>query len=122
MDTMLSRIACVRSVPKKILQRNAATLLAGTERESAISSLKKEGWALVDGRDAISKKYAFKDFSEAWGFMNRVALEAEKFNHHPEWFNVYNRVEVTLSTHDCGGLSKNDVKLANAMDSFFRKQ
>ena len=69
------------------------------------------------GRDAIKKKFEFGDFNQAFGFMTRVAIKADKMDHHPEWFNVYNRVEVTLSTHDCGGLSSNDVQLANFMES-----
>jgi 4a-hydroxytetrahydrobiopterin dehydratase len=74
------------------------------------------GWRLADGRDAISRTFAFRDFSEAFGFMTRAALLAEAMNHHPEWFNVWNRVEVTLSTHDAGGLTEKDLKLAEAMD------
>jgi 4a-hydroxytetrahydrobiopterin dehydratase len=74
------------------------------------------GWRLVDGRDAITRTFTFKDFNAAFGFMARVALKAERMNHHPEWFNVWNRVEVTLSTHDAGGLTENDLKLAEAMD------
>jgi 4a-hydroxytetrahydrobiopterin dehydratase len=74
------------------------------------------GWRLVDGRDAIAKTFKFADFSAAFGFMARAALAAERMNHHPEWFNVWNRVEVTLSTHDAGGLTERDVKLAEAMD------
>jgi 4a-hydroxytetrahydrobiopterin dehydratase len=74
------------------------------------------GWHLVDGRDAISKTFTFKDFNAAFGFMTRVALAAERMNHHPEWFNVWNRVEVTLSTHDAGGLTERDLKLAETMD------
>lgn len=75
------------------------------------------GWAMVEGRDAIARTFRFKDFSEAWGFMSRVALLAEKQDHHPEWFNVWNRVEITLSTHDAGGLSARDVALAKAIDA-----
>jgi 4a-hydroxytetrahydrobiopterin dehydratase len=71
---------------------------------------------MVEGRDAIAKSYVFADFVEAMGFMTRVALWAEKWNHHPEWFNVYKRVDVTLSTHDVGGLSALDVKLARKID------
>ena len=71
----------------------------------------------MQDRDAISKRFVFTDFNQAWGFMNRVALVAEKMDHHPEWFNVYNKVDVTLSTHDCGGLSDKDIKLALFMDS-----
>ena len=70
----------------------------------------------VQGRDARIKSFKFKSFSEAWGFMTRVALAAEKLNHHPEWSNVYNRVEITLTTHDCGGLSDLDVTLARRID------
>jgi 4a-hydroxytetrahydrobiopterin dehydratase len=74
------------------------------------------GWRMVDGRDAISRTFTFPDFSAAFGFMTRAALAAERMNHHPEWFNVWNRVEVTLSTHDAGGLTERDVKLAEALD------
>ena len=77
-------------------------------------------WAMVDGRDAITRTFRFADFSEAWGFMARVALLAEKQDHHPEWFNVWNRVEITLSTHDAGGLSARDVALARAIDAIAR--
>jgi 4a-hydroxytetrahydrobiopterin dehydratase len=76
------------------------------------------GWAPVEGRDALKKTFKFKSFNEAWGFMSRVALAAEKLNHHPEWCNVYNRVEITLTTHDCDGLSDLDVKLAKRIDSY----
>jgi len=74
-------------------------------------------WRLVEGRDAITRAFHFKDFSAAWGFMSRVALLAEAQDHHPEWFNVYNRVEIILTTHDAGGLSERDVKLALAIDA-----
>ena len=74
--------------------------------------------AKLKGRDAISKKFVFADFNEAFGFMARVALAAEKLDHHPEWSNVYKTVEVTLSTHDAGGLTERDVALAEAMDRF----
>ena len=80
-------------------------------------AVQNDGWSMVEGRDAIHKKYAFKNFNQAWGFMSRCALKAEQLNHHPEWFNVYNRVEVTLSTHDLGGLSEHDLKMAQFMDS-----
>jgi 4a-hydroxytetrahydrobiopterin dehydratase len=76
------------------------------------------GWAPVEGRDALKKTFKFKSFNEAGGFMSRVALAAEKLNHHPEWCNVYNRVEITLTTHDCDGLSDLDVKLAKRIDSY----
>jgi 4a-hydroxytetrahydrobiopterin dehydratase len=88
--------------------------LAGEARKTALARLK--GWSQVKGRDAISKKFVFADFNQAFGFMTRAALVAEKLDHHPEWFNVYKTVEVTLSTHDAGGLTELDVKLAEAMD------
>jgi 4a-hydroxytetrahydrobiopterin dehydratase len=88
--------------------------LAGDARKSALGRLK--GWSEVPGRDAITKKFVFADFNAAFGFMTRVALVAEKLDHHPEWFNVYKTVEVTLSTHDAGGVTERDVKLAEAMD------
>ncbi len=89
--------------------------LTGDARAAAVVEL--DGWQLVDGRDAIEKRYKFGDFNRAWAFMSRVALKAEQMNHHPEWFNVYNRVEVTLATHDVDGLSDKDVRLAKFMDS-----
>ena len=84
--------------------------LTGEARAAALKEL--AGWQLVDGRDAIQRSFKFKNFNEAWGFMTRVALMAEKADHHPEWFNVYNRVDILLSTHDCNGLSQRDVNLA----------
>jgi 4a-hydroxytetrahydrobiopterin dehydratase len=75
------------------------------------------GWTLAEGRDAIRRAFRFKDFSEAWGFMARVALLAEAQDHHPEWSNVWNRVEIVLTTHDAGGLSARDVRLAQAIDA-----
>ncbi len=74
------------------------------------------GWTLVEGRDAIRRDFRFRDFSEAWSFMTRVALLAEAQDHHPEWSNVWNRVEILLTTHDAGGLSARDVRLAQAID------
>ena len=74
------------------------------------------GWTMATGRDAIQRTFKFKDFSEAFGFMTRAALVAEKMDHHPEWSNVWNRVDVTLSTHSAGGLTELDAKLAEAMD------
>ncbi len=76
-----------------------------------------DGWTAVDRREAIQKAFRFKDFNQAFGFMTRIALHAEKLNHHPEWFNVYNRVDVTLATHDAGGVTELDVKLARLMDA-----
>ncbi len=74
-------------------------------------------WRMAEGRDALTRSYRFRDFSQAWGFMARVALLAEAQDHHPEWSNVYNRVDVTLTTHDAGGLSARDVRLARAIDA-----
>jgi 4a-hydroxytetrahydrobiopterin dehydratase len=91
-----------------------AQKLDAAERKAMAGTL--TGWRLVDGRDAIQKTFKFKDFNEAFGFMTRAALVAETMNHHPEWFNVWNRVDVTLSTHDAGGLTALDIKLAQAMD------
>ena len=88
--------------------------LVGAARQTALQAL--HGWVEVEDRDAIRKSYHFENFSEAWGFMSRMALLAEKMDHHPELFNVYNRVEVILSTHDADGLSELDIKLAQAID------
>ena len=93
--------------------------LTQEERSTWIDTL--DGWAMADGKDAIEKTFKFKNFVEAWGFMTRVAILAEKADHHPEWFNVYNRVEITLTTHDAdpdngGALSHRDVHLATAIN------
>ena len=88
--------------------------LHGPARDAAIRQL--NGWTEVEDRDAIRKTYHFGTFREAWGFMSEVALLAEKMDHHPEWFNVYNRVEIILSTHDVEGLSERDIALARAID------
>lgn len=94
-----------------------AEKLTAAARAEALPALAQAGWASVPGRDAIRKVYLFNDFSEAWGFMSRAALAAEKLNHHPEWFNVWRTVDVTLSTHDAGGLTELDLKLARRMDA-----
>ena len=94
-----------------------ADLLTETERAEALPPLGEAGWGAVEGRDAIRKIWKFRNFSEAWGFMSRAALSAEKLNHHPEWSNVYNVVDVTLTTHDCDGLSALDIRLAKRMDA-----
>ena len=91
-----------------------AKKLEGAAREAALSGI--TGWQLVQGRDAITKSFKFRDFNEAFGFMTRVALLAEQMNHHPEWSNVWNKVEITLSTHDAGGLTERDMALAEAID------
>lgn len=91
-----------------------AEKLSVEARKTALTKL--NGWSEVAGRDAIARKFLFKDFNQAFGFMTRAALVAEKMDHHPEWFNVYKTVEVTLSTHDAGGVTELDIKLAEAMD------
>lgn len=93
-----------------------ATLLTTAQREAALPALGETGWGAVPSRDAIRKVWKFKSFIEAWGFMSRAALIAEKLNHHPEWSNIYNVVDVTLSTHDCHGLSTLDLDLAAKLD------
>ena len=82
-----------------------------------IDPLMKFGWTMVEGRDAIYKEFVFKDFNQAFGFMTRIALKADKMDHHPEWFNVYNKVQITLSSHDVAGLSSRDVMLAKFIES-----
>ncbi|XP_052007494.1 pterin-4-alpha-carbinolamine dehydratase [Xyrauchen texanus] len=86
------------------------------EREHLLPMLSSAQWVEVVERDAIYKEFLFKDFNQAFGFMSRVALHAEKMDHHPEWFNVYNKVQITLSTHECGGLSQRDITLATFID------
>ncbi|MDF8333335.1 4a-hydroxytetrahydrobiopterin dehydratase [Novosphingobium cyanobacteriorum] len=90
--------------------------LTDAERDAALASL--PGWTLREDGLAICRTFRFADFAQAFAFMTRVAIVAEKADHHPEWFNVYNRVEVTLTTHDADGLSKRDVALAREMDGF----
>ncbi len=94
-----------------------AELLSPAARAEQLPGLGQSGWGAAPGRDAIRKIWKFRNFSEAWGFMTRAALAAEKLNHHPEWSNVYNVVDVTLSTHDCHGLSALDIDLARRMDA-----
>ncbi|XP_060236588.1 pterin-4-alpha-carbinolamine dehydratase 2 isoform X2 [Meriones unguiculatus] len=93
-----------------------AQWLTAEERNQLIPGLKAAGWSELSERDAIYKEFSFKNFNEAFGFMCRVALQAERMNHHPEWFNVYNKVQITLTSHDCGGLSRRDVKLAQFIE------
>jgi len=94
------------------------TKLEGAARKDALAELKE--WREVQERDAIARKFTFKDFNQAFGFMVRVALVAEKMDHHPEWSNVYKTVDVVLSTHDAGGVTQKDIALAKAMDAFAR--
>ena len=92
----------------------AAAKLDARAQDAALAKL--AGWSKVNGRDAIAKTFVFEDFNAAFGFMTRAALVAEKLDHHPEWFNVYKTVDVTLSTHDAGGVTELDVRLAEAMN------
>jgi 4a-hydroxytetrahydrobiopterin dehydratase len=93
--------------------------LSTERRAAALAAL--AGWTEVPGRDAIARSFTFTDFNTAFAFMTCVALKAERMNHHPEWFNVYNRVDVTLTTHDCGGLSERDLALAAFIDGAARR-
>ena len=93
-----------------------AAKLTEAERAEHLPALEAAGWSFAPGRDAIAKTFAFGNFVEAWGFMSRVALAAEKLDHHPEWTNVYKRVDIILSTHDAGGLTALDVKLARRIE------
>ncbi|KAJ2552228.1 Mitochondrial-processing peptidase subunit alpha [Coemansia sp. RSA 1933] len=131
-DTMIHHIESITpdeiaAVGRELLESPATLLAQGhiedieqgypQERELLLGPLLKDnGWALVSGRDAITKKFSFADFNQAFAFMTAVALRAEKMDHHPEWFNVYNKVEITLSTHDCQGISTRDVDLATFID------
>ncbi len=109
---ILRTARCMSAVPTK---------LDGSARTDALDYFAKNNWALVTDRDAISKSFTFNNFIDAFSFMSAVALQAEKNNHHPEWFNVYNRVDITLSTHDCQGLSRNDIELASFIDGVVNK-
>ncbi|KAF9415482.1 hypothetical protein HW555_006904 [Spodoptera exigua] len=97
-------------------RRKMADKLTQEERDSQLQPLLQSGWKVQNNRDAIEKEFQFKDFNQAFGFMTRVALLAEKMDHHPEWFNVYNKLQVTLSSHDVNGLSKRDIRMATFMD------
>ena len=113
-----------REAPAHAVARMVSTRplpLEGDAKRAALAELCSSGWEIVDGRDAIQKTYQFDDFVGAFGWMTKVGLIAEKMGHHPEWFNVYNTVSVTLSTHDAGpppgALSERDLNLARAMDN-----
>lgn len=99
------------------MTRQKTPPLAPDDRAGALAPLLAVGWTMVEGRDAIRKEYRFRNFVEAFGWMTRAALHAEKLDHHPEWSNVWNRVTVTLVTHDCDGLSALDIRLAKRMDA-----
>ncbi|KAM8765031.1 pterin-4-alpha-carbinolamine dehydratase 2 isoform 1-T1 [Rhynchonycteris naso] len=102
--------------PGRVAMSADAHLLTAEERNQVILDLKTAGWSELRERDAIYKEFSFKNFNQAFGFMSRVALQAEKMNHHPEWFNAYNKVQITLTSHDCGQLTKRDVKLAKFIE------
>lgn len=104
-------VSAFSAVPKR---------LEGEEKNLKLNEVQRSGWQLVNGRDAIKKTFLFPDFVTAFGFMSSCAITAEKMDHHPEWFNVYNKVEITLSTHDCNGLSQLDINLAQAIDSYYK--
>ena len=93
-----------------------SVLMNPADRDAEIVPLLANGWSMVEGRDAIHKTFVFWNFIDAFGFMTRAAIWAEKWNHHPEWSNVYKTVDVVLTTHDCDGLSALDAKLAQKMD------
>mmetsp|Transcript_46137 Transcript_46137/g.68742 ORF Transcript_46137/g.68742 Transcript_46137/m.68742 type:complete len:135 (-) Transcript_46137:963-1367(-) len=111
-----------RALAFQPLTRSLSTLpLNSEERTAALQTLSQKtpfSWKEVDGRNAITKTYEFADFEQAWSFMSKTAVLAETMNHHPEWFNVYNRVEVTLTTHDCGGVSQKDIDMATSMEDY----
>ena len=92
--------------------------LTEAERQAQLPALGETGWAAAEGRDAIRKVWAFRNFSEAWAFMSRAALAAEQANHHPDWTNRFNIVDVTLTTHDCDGLTLLDIDLARKLDRY----
>lgn len=102
-------------------KKKKMTKLTEAERATTLQPLLDAGWSMVKDRDAIYKEYLFADFTQAFSFMTAVALLAEKTNHHPEWFNVYNKVQVTMSTHDVGGLSAKDIRAATFMDAQAKK-
>jgi 4a-hydroxytetrahydrobiopterin dehydratase len=108
-----ARAAGVKTVRRR--EGQMVEKLTDVERAAFAGALPH--WRMVEGRDALRRDFTFRDFNEAWGFMARVALLAEKQNHHPEWSNVWNRVEIVLSTHEAGGLSERDLKLARAIDA-----
>ncbi|CAK9816370.1 Pterin-4-alpha-carbinolamine dehydratase 2 [Anthophora quadrimaculata] len=105
-----------RGISAPALKKAKMGKLTSEEREKDLKPLLSNGWTVQENRDAIYKEFLFNNFNQAFGFMTRVALQAEKMNHHPEWFNVYNKVNITLSSHDVNGLSQRDVKLASFID------
>lgn len=117
---LFAKAVSVQYTAKRMASKRGP-LLAGEERETKLNPLLSASWALDEsGRDAIKKEFLFKNFNQAFGFMTQVALRAEKMDHHPEWFNVYNKVQITLSSHDVNGLSERDVKLATFIDNCYK--
>ena len=115
--TFVKNFAAHQTTKYRLLATKVTCMkLSEKQRTDLIGPLELKGWKQLDGRDALYKEFKFRDFNAAFGFMTKVALRAEKLNHHPEWFNVYNVVQVTLSTHDVQGLSLKDIKLADFMD------
>ncbi len=101
---------------------SAAARLTGKDKQAAIATIPAWKQIVVNGdRDALSRSLTFSDFKAAWSFMSRVALYAESHDHHPEWFNVYNRVDITLTTHDAGGITKKDIAMAATIDEYAQK-
>ncbi|XP_065563189.1 pterin-4-alpha-carbinolamine dehydratase-like isoform X2 [Artemia franciscana] len=116
-----SQANCKGLVTPTFSRRMLAERLTGEDRTVKLSPVFSNGWKEVNDRDALYKEFAFKNFNQAWGFMSMVALEAEKTDHHPEWFNVFNKVNITLATHECQGISDRDVKLATFIDQVAQK-
>ncbi|CAH2045238.1 unnamed protein product, partial [Iphiclides podalirius] len=119
-DTPLGTVLARAGFTTVYNKRKMVDTLSAEERDGLLKPLIQDGWKIQSNRDAIEKEFNFKDFNEAFGFMTRVALLAEKMDHHPEWFNVYNKVKVTLSSHDVNGLSKRDVRMATFMDKLVK--
>ncbi|XP_029033195.1 pterin-4-alpha-carbinolamine dehydratase [Osmia bicornis bicornis] len=105
-----------RNSSTTVLKKKKMGKLTEEERDNDLKPLLTNGWSVQENRDAIYKEFLFNNFNQAFGFMTRVALQAEKMDHHPEWFNVYNKVNITLSSHDVNGLSPRDIKLATFID------
>ncbi|XP_006623652.1 pterin-4-alpha-carbinolamine dehydratase [Apis dorsata] len=111
-----------REIYTSILKKEKMGKLTQEEREKDLKPLLFNNWSVQQDRDAIYKEFLFKNFNQAFGFMTKVALQAEKMNHHPEWFNVYNKVNITLSSHDVNGLSQRDIKLASFIDNIAKME
>ncbi|XP_011290811.1 pterin-4-alpha-carbinolamine dehydratase isoform X2 [Musca domestica] len=113
------RYSTATTVP--VQKKKKMAKLTEQERAEQLQPLLDAGWSMVNGRDAIYREYIFQDFNQSFRFMTGVALLAEKMNHHPEWFNVYNKLQVTMSTHDVGGLSAKDIRMAKYMEEEFKR-